>query len=248
MPVISFRGFSIVGKISKVPLLQCVSVFPARHASIKNDIEETELDTATVDNVISEEEIQKICNKSRLSNGHRNLVNGEMPYDKPQHRYHNTVKYKRRMYGRYGDFSNVNPGLAWPTAEDLEDIREYERIAYPLTIQEMQQNALDNIEAEQKDIQMRQKKIDDNMKKLNGWLKEVKEKSAKKLYEAQQVKEKREKLIEEVKKHFGYKIDPKDERFKEMLVKREKEEKKKVRDEKKKIREEKLLQYLKIQE
>lgn len=248
MTVISFRGLRFAGKISKVPVFQCFSVFPARHASVKNDISETILVTATVENVISEEEVKQICNKSRLSNGHRNLVNGKMPYDKPVHRYHNTVKYKRRMYGRYGDFSNVNPGLAWPTAEDLEDIREYERVAYPLTIQEMQQNALDSIETEQKDLQMRQKKIEDNMKKLNGWLKEVKEKSAKKLYEAQQAKEKREKLIEEVKKHFGYKIDPKDERFKEMLVKREKEEKKKVREEKKKIREEKLLQYLKTQE
>jgi len=60
---------------------------------------------------------------------------------------------------------------------------------------------------------------------------------------------KREKnLLKKLKKHFGYKIDPKDERFKEMLVKREKEEKKKARDEKKKIREEKLIQYLKTQE
>jgi len=148
------------------------------------------------------------------------------------------------MFGRYGESSNVDPGLAWPTTEDLEDIREYESVAYPLTIQEMQQNALEQLESKRQEILVRQKKIDDNMKNLDRWLKEVKEKAAKKIHEAQQAKEKKERLIEEVRKHFGYKLDPRDDRFKEMLVKREKEERKKVKDERKKIREEKLIKYL----
>lgn len=242
MSVITVKGFGYAGKITKVPIFQA---FLPRFASSKNEIQETEIVTATVENVLSEEEVERICNKSRLNPGHRNLVNGKLPYNNPVHRFHNTVKFKRRMYGRYGDASNVHPGLAWPTVEQLNVIREYESVAYPLTIQEMQQNAMDRIECEQQEIQMRQQKIDDNMKKLNGWLKEVKEKAEKKIYMAQKAKEKRENLIEEVKKYFGYKIDPKDERFKEMLVKREKEEKKKVREEKKKIREEKLINYLK---
>lgn len=223
MSIISFKGFSYAGKIVKVPIIQC---FLARNSSIKNEVQDFDIVTTTAENILSEKEVEAICDKSRLNHGHRNMVNGRLPYDKPVHRYHNTVKYKRKMYGRYGDASNVYPGLAWPTAEDLEDIREYESVAYPLTIQEMQQNAMKIIESERQAIQMNQQKIDNNMKKLNGWLNEVKEKSAKKLLEAQQAKEKKEKLIEEVKKHFGYKIDPKDDRFKEMLVKREKEEKK----------------------
>lgn len=246
MSVTSLQRLGLAVKISKVPFLRC---YLARNVSTKNQHnEETEVVTVNVENVMSEAEIENICNKSRLNHGHRNLVNGQLPYDKPVHRYHNTVKYKRRMYGRYGESSNVNPSLAWPTSEDLEDIQEYERVAYPLTIQEMQKNALQRLESEHQEIQVRQQKIDENMKKLNGWLKEVKEKASKKIQEAQQAKEKREKLVEEVKKHFGYKIDIRDERFKEMLVKREKEEKKKMRDEKKKIRDEKLLQYLKTKE
>jgi hypothetical protein len=241
MSVTSCRGFVYASKISKVPYFWCVNT---RSVSSKNEVQEIETVTTTADKVMSENEIKEICNKSRLNDGHRNLVNDQLPYNKPVHRYHHTVKYKRRMYGRYGDSSNVNPGLAWPTASDLEDIREYEKVAYPLTIQEMQQNAWNRLECENQEIQMRQKKIDDNMKKLNGWLKEVKEKAARKIHDAQQAKEKKERLIEEVKKHFGYKIDPKDDRFKEMLVKREKEEKKKIREEKKKIREDKLLQQL----
>jgi len=215
--------------------------------STNNEIQEIEV-ISTEENALSEKEIEQICNKSRLSNGHRNLVNGRLPYNVPVHRFHNTVKFKRRMYGRYGDSSNVYPGLAWPTSEDLEDQLEYERVAYPMTIHEMQNNALTRLDKEYQEIHMRQKKIDENMKKLNGWLKEVKVKKEKKIFEAQIIKEKKEKLIEEVKKHFGYKIDPKDDRFKEMLVKREKEEKKKVKEEKKKLREEKYINTLKSNE
>ncbi|VVC26805.1 Growth arrest/ DNA-damage-inducible protein-interacting protein 1 [Cinara cedri] len=248
MSVVKFKlikGFGCAGQLSKVPISQ---TFLKRFASTKNEIQETVIVTATVENVLSDKEVEKICNKSRLNSGHRNLVNGRLPYDHPVHRFHNTVKFKRRMYGRYGDASNIHPGLAWPTVEELNDIREYESVAYPLTIQEMQHNAIKRLQCEQQEIQMRQQKIDNNMKKLNSWINEVKEKSEKKIYEAQKSKEKRENLIEEVKKHFGYKIDPKDERFKEMLAKREKEEKKKVREEKKKIREEKLVNYLKNNE
>lgn len=245
MSVIPFRAFCFAGKIVKVPFSRC---FLMRFASTNNETQEYDVIAATTENTISEKEVERIRDKSRLNSGHRNLVNGRLPYAGPVHRYHNTVKYKRRMFGRYGESSNVYPGMAWPTAEDLHDQLEYEQVAYPLTIKEMQQKALERLEADHREIQMRQQKIDENMKKLNGWLKEVRDKAEKKVLEAQLIKEKKEKLIEEVKKHFGYKIDPKDERFKEMLVKREKEEKKKAREEKKKVREEKLLKYLKTKE
>lgn len=38
--------------------------------------------------------------------------------------------------------------------------------------------------------------------------------------------DKKERLVEEVRRHFGFKLDSRDERFQEMLVKREKEQKK----------------------
>lgn len=245
MSVITFKGFYYAGKIKKVPVSKA---FLTRFASSKNEIQETEIVADIVENVLSKKKLEQICNKSRLNSGHRNLVSGQLPYDYPVHRFHNTVKFKRRMYGRYGDASNIYPGLAWPTIEELNIIREYESVAYPLTIHEMQQNAMKRLEYEQQEIQVRQQKIDTNMKKLNGWLKEVKEKAEKKFNETQKAIEKRENLIEEVKKHFGYKIDPKDERFKEMLAKREKEEKKKIREEKKRIREEKYVNFLKSNE
>lgn len=41
------------------------------------------------------------------------------------------------MLGRYGLRAIDEPaGLAWPTLEDLEDAQEYERVAFPLSLQE----------------------------------------------------------------------------------------------------------------
>lgn len=240
MLLVSYCKFN---KKSLVSFTQCVLCrFKSSNANVQ------EVDIALSENVLSGDKVNEICNKSRLNDAHRNLANGNLPYSEPKHRFHYTIKYKRRMYGRYGNISGVDPGLAWPTSEDLENIKEYERVAYPLTIQEMFTNATEQLKKEQLEIDLRQQRIDENFQKLNGWLKEVKEKAAKKLQEAQEAKDKKARLIEEVRKHFGYKLDPKDERFKEMLAKREKEEKKKVRDEKKKIREEKLLNFIKNSE
>lgn len=42
--------------------------------------------------------------------------------------------------------------------------------------------------------------------------------------------------MEEVRRHFGFKIDSRDERFKELLEQKEKEERKKAKEAKKKVR------------
>jgi hypothetical protein len=84
-----------------------------------------------------EEDIERKRNKSRLNPQHRNLLHGKMPYSEPMSWFHDTVKYKRKMYGHYGHASGVLPGILWPTREDLEEIKEYESVAYPYTIQEL---------------------------------------------------------------------------------------------------------------
>lgn len=59
------------------------------------------------------------------------------PYDSSKAWYHDSVKYKKQMLGRYGLKSNDEPaGFAWPTLEEIKDAQEYERVAYPLSLQE----------------------------------------------------------------------------------------------------------------
>ena len=54
-------------------------------------------------------------------------------------------------------------------------------------------------------------------------------------------------MVEEVRRHFGFKIDPRDERFKELLEQKEKEERKKAKEAKKKARQERITAKLEEQ-
>lgn len=84
-----------------------------------------------------QEELAKKRNKSRLSPQHRNILMGERPYDQPMTYYHHKVKFKKHMLGRYGFKGNDEPvGFAWPTLEEIKDTQEYERVAFPLSLQE----------------------------------------------------------------------------------------------------------------
>lgn len=56
-----------------------------------------------------EAEIDKKRNKSKLSSAHFNLINGRRPYETPTCLAHKTVKYNRKLYGKYGTASGVNP-------------------------------------------------------------------------------------------------------------------------------------------
>lgn len=61
------------------------------------------------DTLAKEAAIEAKRNISRLSPAHQNLVNGRRPYDEPKSLAHLTVKYSRKMYGKYGVASGVNP-------------------------------------------------------------------------------------------------------------------------------------------
>lgn len=82
----------------------------------------------------------------------------------------------------------------------------------------------------------RQKEIELKMGKLAGWMKELKDRKMKKEAVARAAQEKKDKLIEEVRQHFGYVVSMKDPKFQEMLEKKEKETKKAEKELKKKVK------------
>lgn len=188
--------------------------------------------------------IEKNRNKSRLLPQHRNMVYDTMPYSEPQAWIHNTIKYKRMMFGRYGLASGIDPRLCFYTKRELDDQAEYERVAYPFTLQQMmKENAVTKAENEEK-IRKREDDIDKKMAKLDTWTRELNERIAKKEADAKAAKERKERLVEEVRRQFGFKLDVRDERFKELLAQKEKEDKKKQKEERRKIKEEKMLARL----
>lgn len=66
-------------------------------------------DEEIVDPEIERERIYKIRDKSRLNTSHRRMLHGEVPYDVAHSWVHNTLKYQRKMYGKYGSQSNLDP-------------------------------------------------------------------------------------------------------------------------------------------
>jgi len=183
--------------------------------------------------VMTEEEIIAKRNKSRLLPYHQRLVNGELPHPEPMFWTHHTLMYKRRMYGRYGEKSGVNPGLIWPTRKELRKMIDFESVYNPFTIQEMVRKKKEVRAAEQAEFIKEEEEIDARMKLLDKYKIELKQKQETKEREILQAKLRREKLMDEVRSHFGYTVDPKDERFQELLAKKEKEQRKAVKEAKK---------------
>lgn len=108
------------------------------NSDIIGDLEAEDTPRYEVEQKYETVELDKLRNKSRLSSNHRNIVHGRRPYDKSMHWSHETVWYKKRIMGRYGiEAAEVNPAIAWPTREEIEDRKEYERVLYPNSIQEI---------------------------------------------------------------------------------------------------------------
>lgn len=187
---------------------------------------------------------ESFFNKSRLLPQHRRMLMKETPYDEPQSWIHLTEKYQRKMYGKYGSQSKVDPKICFPTSEDLADRMEYESVAYPFTLQQMMEKVKVEKQAKKDKIQKREEEIAAKLDKLEQWKTDLKNKIHKKESEALAAKQRKDRLIEEVRRHFGFNVDPRDERFKELLEQKEKEDKRKQKEVKKKAKEEKMMAKL----
>ncbi|CAJ1075425.1 growth arrest and DNA damage-inducible proteins-interacting protein 1 [Xyrichtys novacula] len=136
-----------------------------------------------------------------------------------------TAKYDRKLFGRYGSASGIDPASLWPSHEQLDQIIEEEKEWHP-TLEVL----LANIEAKEKEETekrlAKEKLIADNMAKMPkmiaDWRREKRE-AKRKLKEE---KAEREKILVEARERFGYAIDPRSPKFLEMVKEIEKERRK----------------------
>ncbi|XP_066156255.1 large ribosomal subunit protein mL64-like [Euwallacea fornicatus] len=128
--------------------------------------------------------------------------------------------------------------------QELEDAKEYESVKYPYTIPQIVAETKVRREEKERMRHQRQEDIVKKMLKLEQWKQELHARIQKKESEAMEAKTRKDRLIEEVRRHFGYTVDPKDSRFKELLEKKEKEQKKAMKDARKKAREDEFLKKL----
>lgn len=188
------------------------------------------------------DEIKKKCDVSRLPENIRQIyVKKQMFPLKFLHHYQ--LRNLRKCYARFGKKSGINPGLMWPSKEYLDELKLYQDVSHT-PLKEMLAKVR---EKEQQELQYRKEReefIEKNMAMLDTWMKEFEANKEKKQAEAIAQKLRKQKLIEEVQDYIGFKMDPKDERFKEVLAMKEEEEKKAKKKLRKQEREQKMLAKL----
>lgn len=191
--------------------------------------------------IMSEEELMKKRDISRLTPERRAIVhNKPLPFncDGSKYKFQQSLAFQRHLYGKYGSGIGVDPAVCFMTKEEMDDFREYEKVASPEHILEVRKRKLEELAEEKRQYRIREEHYDKMMASMEEHKKKIREKILSKIADAEEAKRKRDALLEEVKRHFGYTIDPKDEKFQLMLEQKEKEQKKLRKELKKKKREE----------
>ena len=221
-----FFKLSLQLKIQHVIGKRCFSSKPVK--DILETVEETPIYIEEKDEHAGLEEKR---NKSRLNPPHRNMVHDLKPYDESQAWYHDSVKYKKRILGRYGIEALGRPaGMAWPTPEEVKEIQEYEKVAFPLTIQERLSKIKEKKRLNEERIMARQQEIGKKMVNMNKMIADIQEKVAEKeakLLTAQMTKERK---IEEIRRKLLAEGHVGTDRIEEELTQMEKTEKKKKKE------------------
>ncbi|ESO09645.1 hypothetical protein HELRODRAFT_184006 [Helobdella robusta] len=143
---------------------------------------------------------------------------------------------KKLLYAWYGKKSGINPGILWPSVEELKDIIEFEKEWEP-SLQDMLAKLREERELEMKEIKEKEKLVESRLAKMPQYIKEYRARLKKAEEQELQLKKKRQVLLDEARDYFGYQIDPNDPRFEQIKLAKEEEEKKMM---KKKKKEEKL--------
>ncbi|XP_061568141.1 large ribosomal subunit protein mL64 [Cololabis saira] len=148
-------------------------------------------------------------------------------------------QYDRKLFGRFGSASGIDPASLWPSHGDLEKIIAEENQWHP-SLDVMLTNIAAKDEEETKKRLDKEKLIAENMAKMPkmvaDWRREKRETKLK----LKEEKSRRARLLAEAKERFGHAVDPRSAKFLEMVAEIEKEEKKNRKLLKRRAKEEKL--------
>ncbi|XP_015907816.1 large ribosomal subunit protein mL64 [Parasteatoda tepidariorum] len=150
----------------------------------------------------------------------------------------------RSQWAKFGSQTNINPGICWPTRKQIMETIDYDKTFEP-SLQERLRRVNEERMAKEKEKQEYEAEVDQNMANLDKWIAEYHGRIAKQEEKVRQLRDKREKLVEEISEYLGYEIDPKDPRFKEAVEQRDKAKKKEMKAQKQKESYDKMLEKLK---
>ncbi|XP_038153743.1 growth arrest and DNA damage-inducible proteins-interacting protein 1 [Cyprinodon tularosa] len=148
-----------------------------------------------------------------------------------------TARYDRKLFGRYGSASGIEPVSLWPSEKELQEkIEEEKEWNPPLEVM------LKNIEAKEKEETERrrakEKLIAANMSKMPKMIEDWRREKRETKQKLKEEKARKAKLLAEARERFGYNVDPRSPKFLEMVAEIEKEEKKKRKLLKRRLKEE----------
>ena len=127
-------------------------LYATKTKDIVTELEVEEVPKYDAEARYDEKEIERIQNISGLAPQHQNIMHGKKPYENSIEWYHDTVWYRKRILGKYGlEAAGYNPGICWPTKEQIEDWNEYEKLEYPDSMKSLwkkfEQNKIEEKEA-----------------------------------------------------------------------------------------------------
>merc|ERR1719220_1790276 len=171
------------------------------------------------------EYIEERRNKSRLSASHLQIVKGEMPYVGSIFHYHAghvSKEHKRSQMSKYGKKqTGVEPGQCWPTQHEVQLAREWEQLYQEKPLKQMIDEARQSVEDAHQSKLEREKEVLKNLEQMDRQVKQWKDRMGAKTRMLDAEKERREKVLEELRLEFGYVINPEDNYMKGRIAERE---------------------------
>lgn len=181
-----------------------------------------------------EAEIQRKRNRSNLTKYHRDIQNDIVPDDDEDKEWQKALVNRRKKFGMFGKASGVDPSILWPSTVELSDMKEYEQVAHPYTVQELISREKERQQKEQEEIEQEKQQILENVAKLDSAIFEFRKKISTQLDKEIEAKAKHDKTLKELRKYFGYNISRNDPRVAVYMEKKQLEEKKAKKEAKRK--------------
>lgn len=191
---------------------------------------------------LTKEEIEKKRDVSRILP--RKYSRGvKLEYTFPELECEYRISYMRKDYAKFGSATGINPGILWPSKEELQDLVHIEKKFYP-TLQELWDKDRAKQKAETEERRQREEEIEKNMAKLADARIAMLQRDANSKAKAEEERRHREQMILEVREYIGYNVEPSDPKFKEVMAMKEEERKKAQKEARKKAKQEKMLAKL----
>lgn len=130
----------------------------------------------------------------------------------------------QKRFAKFGKNSGLKPGVCYPTNEELEYLTQYEA-TFEKSVARMRDD-LRRRQTEAAEARTRRtREVEKNLAKMPTLKKDFWAKYHQLYEDIEREKEKKEKVIQEVREYLGYDIQPNDPRFEEALLKKDEEEK-----------------------